>query len=184
MARRVLYRLVVAAAGLALLVFAALVGFRLASQARETASRVDAAPATGQFVTAADVGIYVQEAGPANGVPLVLIHGLAAWSETWRPTIDALAQAGYRVVAIDLPPFGYSFRPASGDYSTEAQAKRIVGVLDALKIQSAVLIGHSFGARATVQAAMRVPQRVRALVLVCARVCYGRGYPCGDQVEE
>jgi pimeloyl-ACP methyl ester carboxylesterase len=168
MARRVLYWVVVGVAGFALLLLTSLIGFRLASQARETASRVDAAPASGQFVTAADVGVYVQEAGPASGVPVLLIHGLGAWSETWRPTIDALAQAGYRVIAIDLPPFGYAFRPASGDYSTEAQAKRILGVLDALKIETAVLVGHSFGARATVEAALSAPGRVRALVLVSA----------------
>jgi|SRR5882672_698553 len=168
MARRFLTRLVAVTAGVLLLVVAALFGFRLVSQARETASRVDAAPTNGQFITAADVGIYVQEAGPPGGVPVVLIHGLGAWSETWRPTIDALAMAGYRVIALDLPPFGFSFRPASGDYSTEAQARRIVALLDALKLDSVVLIGHSFGARATVEAALSAPQRVRTLVLVCA----------------
>jgi pimeloyl-ACP methyl ester carboxylesterase len=168
MIRRVLKRLVAVVAGLLLLFVLALVGFRFASQARETASRVDAAPRAGQFITSGDVGIYVQEAGPRTGIPVVLIHGVGAWSETWRPTINVLAQVGYRVIAVDLPPFGYSFRPASGDYSTEAQAKRILGVLDALKIESAVLVGHSFGGRATVEAAMSAPQRVRALVLVCA----------------
>lgn len=167
MARRVLFWLVTAAVGLALLVLITLVGFRLASQARETVSRIDAAPPSGQFVAAADVSIYVQQAGPESGIPVVLIHGLGAWSETWRSTIDALAAAGYRVIALDLPPFGYSFRPTSGDYSTATQGKRILGVLDALKIDSAVLIGHSFGGRATVEAALGEPRRVRALVLVC-----------------
>jgi pimeloyl-ACP methyl ester carboxylesterase len=168
MARRLAFWLVVAVAGCALLVAAVLFAFRLASQARETESRLDTAPPGGQFITAADVGIYVQQAGPPTGVPVLLIHGLGAWSETWRATINALAQAGYRVIAIDLPPFGFSFRPASGDYSTAAQARRILGVLDALKIESVVLIGHSFGARATVEAALAAPERVRALVLVCA----------------
>lgn len=168
MARRVLNWILVAAAALALLLLVLLITFRFVSQARETASRVDAAPPTGQFVTAADVSIFVQEAGPATGLPVLLVHGLGAWSETWRSTMAALAQAGYRAVAIDLPPFGFSFRPGSGDYSTEAQAKRILGVLDALKIDSAVLVGHSFGGRATVEAAFSAPARVRALVLVCA----------------
>jgi pimeloyl-ACP methyl ester carboxylesterase len=182
MARRILFRLIAGAAALALAIVTALIGFRLASQARENESRVDAAPASGQFITAADVGIYVQLAGPATGVPVMLIHGLGAWSETWRSTIDALAQAGYRVIAIDLPPFGYSFRPVTSDYSTPAQAKRIIGVLDALKIDSVVLIGHSFGARATVEAAMSQPRRVRALVLVCAALGLQEP-PGGDDVS-
>src|SRR5262249_32879499 len=42
---------------------------------------------------------------PPDGVPVVLIHGTAAWSELWRATIDALAAAGFHVVALDLPPF-------------------------------------------------------------------------------
>jgi pimeloyl-ACP methyl ester carboxylesterase len=168
MARRFVFWLVSGTAALAVALTVVLSAFRLASQARENVSRVDGAPPTGQFVTAADVGIYVQQSGPPTGVPVLLIHGVGAWSETWRPTIDALAQAGYRVIAIDMPPFGFSFRPPSGDYSTAAQAKRILGVLDALKIERAVLIGHSFGARATVEAAMLAPGRVRALVLVCA----------------
>jgi pimeloyl-ACP methyl ester carboxylesterase len=179
MARRIAFWLVATVAGLVLLVATVLFGFRLASQARETASRLDAAPAGGRFVTAADVDIYVQQAGPQTGLPVMLIHGLGAWSETWRATINALAQAGYRVIAIDVPPFGFSFRPASGDYSTAAQAKRILGVLDALKIDSVVLIGHSFGARGTVEAALAAPQRVRALVLVCAAL--GLQDPPGEE---
>ncbi len=184
MARRVLFWLTTSATLLALLIFLTLAGFRLASQARENASRIDAAPQNGEFVTAGDVGIYVQQAGPATGVPVLLVHGVGAWSETWRPTIDALAQAGYRVLAIDLPPFGYSFRPPSNDYSTEAQAKRILGVLDALKIDKAVLVGHSFGARATVEVAMRAPGRVRALVLVCAALGLQGGPDTGPSLAE
>lgn len=168
MARRVVIGLLTGTAALAIVLFVVFAGFRLASQARENASRLDAAPATGQLITAAGLGLYVQQAGPATGVPVVLVHGEGAWSETWRPTIDALARAGYRVVAIDMPPFGYSFRPPTADYSTAAQAERILGVLDALKLDHAVLVGHSIGARAAVEAAMRAPARVRTLVLVGA----------------
>jgi pimeloyl-ACP methyl ester carboxylesterase len=168
MLRRLLFRLIAAIGALVLLVAFTLLGFRIASQAREVEGRVSAAPPSGRYVTAADAQLYVQEAGPAGGVPVLLVHGLAAWSETWRATIDALTQAGYRVIAIDLPPFGYSFQPANQDYSTAAQARRVLGVLDALKIDSAVLIGHSLGARAVVEAAISAADRIRALVLVAA----------------
>ncbi|WP_035053121.1 alpha/beta fold hydrolase [Andreprevotia chitinilytica] len=151
-----------------LLVVGTLAGFRFAAQLRETGERHVVAPSSGSWVQAADVEMFVQEAGPANGQPVLFIHGTGAWSETWRPTMTALAAAGYHAIAIDLPPFGYSQRPANGDYSTEAQAKRIVGVLDSLGVKQTVLVGHSFGGRATVQAVMDAPQRFKALALVDA----------------
>lgn len=168
MLRRLVFRLIAAIGVLVLLVVFTLLGLRIASQAREVEGRVTAAPTSGRYITAADAQLYVQEAGPADGLPVLLVHGPAAWSETWRTTIDELARAGYRVVAIDLPPFGYSFQPANQDYSTAAQARRVLGVLDALKIHSAVLVGHSFGGRAVVEAAIGTPDRIRALVLVAA----------------
>jgi len=145
-----------------------LAGFRVAAAGRETHLRHDAAPKTGRFVQAADVDLFVQEEGPADGAPVVLVHGTGAWSEIWRGTMHALAGAGYRAIALDMPPFGYSSRPASGDYGDAAQARRILGALDALQIQRATLVGHSFGARPTMQATFLAPQRVERLVLVDA----------------
>ena len=72
-------------------------------------------------------GVFVQEKGPADGIPVVLFHGTAAWSELWRRTSDALAAAGFRVIALDLPPFGFSDRP--GSYTRQDQAARINDVL-------------------------------------------------------
>jgi len=109
-----------------------LAGFRIAAGRREIYSRSEAAPSTGQFVHAADVQMFVQEDGPLDGPPVVLIHGTGAWSEIWRGTMHALASAGYRAIALDMPPFGYSTRPASHDYSDSAQARRILGTLDSL----------------------------------------------------
>lgn len=114
--------------------------------------------------------MFVQVKGPDTGVPVVLIHGTAAWSELWRGTIDFLAGNGYRVIALDLPPFGFSDRPADRNYTRSAQAERIRGVLDGLKIDKAILVGHSFGGGATVETVMRYPERVRGLVLVAAAV--------------
>ena len=83
------------------------------AHARETRTRLEAAPSRGRFVQAADVEIFVQELGP-SGAPVVLfVHGMGAWSELWRETLAATAAAGFRAVALDLPPFGYSQRPAN-----------------------------------------------------------------------
>jgi pimeloyl-ACP methyl ester carboxylesterase len=110
--------------------------------------------------------VFVQEHGPANGIPVVLFHGTAAWSELWRHTITPLAAAGFHVIALDLPPFGFSDRP--GGYTRQDQAARVNDVLIHLKAAPAIIVGHSFGAGAATELVMRYPDRARALVLVDA----------------
>jgi pimeloyl-ACP methyl ester carboxylesterase len=155
-----------------------LAGFRVAAARREVFSRSEAAPSTGHFFPAADVRMFVQEDGPLDGPPVVLIHGTGAWSEIWRGTMHALAGAGYRAIALDMPPFGYSTRPASNDYGDSAQARRILVALDSLGVKRFTFVGHSFGGRATMEATFMAPERVSRLVLVDAALDLTRG--CGD----
>ncbi|MEP6494973.1 MAG: alpha/beta hydrolase [bacterium] len=163
--RRAIIAIVVIVIGLPSLVLAC---FRFAAARRETVSRTAAAPRTGRFVRAADVEMYVQETGPHDGAPVLLIHGTGAWSEIWRRTLDTLAALGYHGVAIDMPPFGYSDRPANADYGDEAQARRILGVIAALGLDRVTLVGHSFGARPTMEAFFLDGSRIARLVLVDA----------------
>ena len=144
----------------------ALLTYSWRSRRREAFSRYDAAPKTGRFVKAGDVDLFIQEAGPAKGPALLLIHGLAGWSETWRETLDAAAARKMRAIAVDMPPLGYSQRPDDASYDDAAQAGRLLALLDALKLSRAAIVGHSFGARAAVALAVRAPKRVRALVIV------------------
>lgn len=160
---------------LVLVLIVALTGFRIAASLREKASRTEAAPSTGRFVDAGDVEVFVQELGPTSGNPVLLVHGTGAWSAIWRETMEALAIEGYRAIALDLPPFGYSERPRAPSYGTHAQGERILAVLDALGIRSATLVGHSFGARPTMEALFLAPARVRSLVLVDAALGLGEG---------
>ena len=141
-------------------------GFRAAAVGRETRTRTKAAPISGRFVRAADVEMHVQETGPADGPPVLLIHGTGAWSEIWRKTLDTLASRGFHAVAVDMPPFGYSERPANVSYSDESQARRILGVIEGLGLANVTLVGHSFGGRPTMTAFLLDPSRVSALVLV------------------
>lgn len=139
-----------------------------AAAAHEQQANRDAAPGTGRFVKAAGLEVFVQEAGPADGRAVLLIPATAAWSETWRATLDALGKAGCRAISIDLPPFGYSERPTADAFSRREQAARIVGALDALGVREVTLVGHSIAGRATLEAAMLDRPRVQALVLVAA----------------
>ncbi len=139
--------------------------FYIQSIFRETKERHEAAPATGTFVQAGDVEIHILDMGPKDGQAILFIHGTGAWSEFWRETMTPLAEAGYRCIAIDIPPFGYSEKPATPSFGNEAQAKRIIALMDALEIDSAILFGHSFGGGATLETALMIPERIDALIL-------------------
>lgn len=148
------------------LLLAVILFFYIQANVRETKTREEAAPPTGQFVQAGDVELFIQEIGPVDGQPILFIHGTAAWSELWRETMTALAKAGYRCIAIDIPPFGFSERPPTASYGNADQAKRIVDLMDALGIEHAILLGHSFGGGATMETALIIPHRIDALVLL------------------
>ncbi len=152
---------------LLILVFLVLVFFNWKTNQREIKTLTESAPATGHFVTSNNTQIFIQEAGPISGQAVLLVHGTGAWSEIWRETMTALGKAGFHAIAIDLPPFGYSER-LNGvlEYSRENQAKRIIGVLDALNIKNAILVGHSVGARPTIEATLENPEKISKLILV------------------
>src|SRR5579862_7885270 len=110
---------------------------RLAAHLRETEVASAAAPADGKFVESGLGRMFVMDLGPDDGVPVVLFHGTAAWSKLWWQTTAALKNAGYRPLAPDLPPFGYSDR--QGGYTRSEQASRIDDVLTALGAKRAVI---------------------------------------------
>src|SRR3954454_22312834 len=116
--------------------------FRLAASIRETGTRPQLAPRTGHLVPTRSGGVFVQEKGPEDGVPVVLFHGTAAWSELWRHTSDVLAADGFHVIALDLPPFGFSYRP--GSYPRLARDTRLGGLLESKNVRPAIIVGHSF----------------------------------------
>ena len=140
--------------------------FWVRAEIHESKTREDIAPPTGRFVKAGDVELFIQEMGPVDGQDIVFIHGTAAWSGLWRETMAPLADAGYHCIAIDIPPFGFSEKPVADSYGNQAQAKRIIALMDALEVQRAILIGHSFGGGATMETALMVPDRIEALVLL------------------
>lgn len=141
-------------------------GFRLAAALREVSDRDAVAPSFETSIATRSGRLFLQDKGSRDGTAVVLIHGTAAWSQLWWRTTDALTAAGYRVVALDMPPFGFSDRP--GSYTRTDQAGRIADVLAGLGIGKAIIVGHSFGAGAATEFALRFPDRVRGLVLVDA----------------
>lgn len=109
--------------------------------------------------------VRVVEAGPEEGVPVVLVHGWACSAYSFRHTIPALAAAGRRVVAVDLLGHGLSDKPlAASLYSAHGLTSHVVAVLDALGAPRADLVGHSLGGGLAVRVALHHPERVRRLV--------------------
>lgn len=159
---------------LAVLIAALLVptGFRIAAMLRETQTAAELRPATGRMIATRMGGIYLQEVGPPDGSPLLLAHGTAAWSGLWADTMTRLADEGYRAIAFDMPPFGFSDRPPEPDYRRETQAQRILALSEALGTRP-ILIAHSFGAAPAVEAAMIDPAAFTGLVLVNGAVGLG-----------
>lgn len=130
-----------------------------------------------ELVEVSGVGLHVARyphEGAAPAPTFVLLHDYAFWSYAFEPIAPALAAHG-AVVAFDRPGFGLSERPLpEGDryavgfdpYTPEAQVALAVGLLDALGVEQAVLVGNGMGGRVALDTALAHPERVRALVLL------------------
>lgn len=135
---------------------------------RETRSAEQLAAGKGRWIGVGDADLYVQEWGRPGDPTLLLTHGTGAWSGTWFALPAALAEGGWRVVAVDLPPFGLTqTRGADSavDYTRAAQATRLLMLIEQLGAP-VTLVGHSFGAGPALEAALRGGTRLRQLVLV------------------
>lgn len=103
-----------------------------------------------------------------DGPVFVLVHGLGGRWQHWAENIPELAEHG-RVVAVDLPGFGRSGRPAGG-YSFDAFADAIAELVEHLNLPPVVLVGHSLGGPLAVRFAHRHREKVAAIVLAAGTV--------------
>jgi pimeloyl-ACP methyl ester carboxylesterase len=127
-----------------------------------------------RFITAAGVRARIVEEGA--GEPVLLVHGLAGWIENWAFTMPALAAAGFRAIACDLPGFGQTERSPRARYfdaDDPYYVRFLAEVCDTLRIEPAHLVGHSLGGAIASCAAVCTPGRFRSLTLV-APAGYGR----------
>src|SRR4030088_954669 len=103
---------------------------------------------------------------PAQDRPLILVHGLLLSQEMHRPLAKDLARRGNRVITIDLLGHGKSDRPRDmWRYSMAFYGEQIVGLMDHLEIDQAVVMGTSLGANAALEVAASKPDRLRGLVI-------------------
>jgi pimeloyl-ACP methyl ester carboxylesterase len=119
------------------------------------------------FIDVDGVGIHWADVGENSGLaPVVLLHGLNNSALSWSSVAPLLA-ADRRVLMPDLPGHGQSDRPNAG-YRLDWYAHIIARWLEAVGVEQADLVGHSFGGGIAQMLLLECPERIRRLVLVAA----------------
>jgi pimeloyl-ACP methyl ester carboxylesterase len=116
-------------------------------------------------VEADGVRVFYREAGPADAPVLLLLHGYPASSHMFRELIPRMA-TNYRVIAPDLPGFGFTTVPAERNYkySFDALARTMEAFVDALGLKKYALYIFDYGAPVGLRLAVAHPERVTAIV--------------------
>lgn len=106
-------------------------------------------------------GVEIETFIAGRGTPVVLCHGFPEVAYSWRHQVGPLVDAGYRVIVPNQRGFGASSRPVEVEaYDLDSLSGDIVGLLDALGEERAVLVGHDWGAPVVWHTALRHPERV------------------------
>lgn len=126
-------------------------------------------------------GLNVHYKSFGSGEPVfILLHGFGASLFSWREVTESLSQFG-TVIAYDRPAFGLTERPLEWEgeipYSQNSQVELVIGLMDALNIEQATLIGNSAGGTISMLTALKYPERIQSLILVDPAVYAGGGAP-------
>jgi pimeloyl-ACP methyl ester carboxylesterase len=108
---------------------------------------------------------YVELGRGSEKGTLVFVHGLGSYLKFWWYQLDAFAKDGWHVVALDLPGYGKSEKPASFPYTMEAMADAARELVIGLGVERPIVVGHSMGGQTALSWAIRHPDELRALVL-------------------
>ena len=118
---------------------------------------------THRFMETNGIRMHIAEAG--QGPLVLLLHGFPELWYSWRHQLPALAQARYHAVAADQRGYGQTDRPVQIDQYTQLHlVGDIIGLLDALHEEQAVVVGHDWGAWIAWDAALLRPDRIRGVV--------------------
>ena len=142
--------------------------YSLADRSRESLIRQYRLPSS-RFMTIDGVDLHYTDDG--QGPAIVLMHGNVGSLRMWNDWVDPLVAAGYRVIRLDLPSHGLTgpnpeWTRAPMRESMDRNILLVDGLLDALKVERAALVGTSFTGIIAYRMAARTPQRAAALVLI------------------
>ncbi len=149
--------------------------------ALDTVPTLQLADPDSQFTEVDGLTAHFKSAGSGERA-LLLLHGFGASVFSWREVMQPLAENA-TVIAFDRPAHGLTERPLAGEwegpspYSVQSQAEQTVGLMDALGIERAILVGNSAGGTVALLTALSNPERVAGLVLVSPAVYSSGGLP-------
>jgi pimeloyl-ACP methyl ester carboxylesterase len=113
------------------------------------------------------IRIRVVERGDPTAPPVLLVHGWGCSAFVFRRNMPALADAGFRAIAVDLKGHGLSDKPVAPDeYTIESLVEHLLEILDALELDRPALAAHSLGSSLIYHFASRYPNRARCLGLL------------------
>jgi pimeloyl-ACP methyl ester carboxylesterase len=119
-----------------------------------------------------DIGgllLHVVQAGPADGRPVILLHGFPDFWIGWRHQIEALASAGFRVIAPDQRGYNLSDKPSgTREYTVEKLVDDVKRLADTLRLERFHLVGHDWGGIVAWSSAAILTQRLDKLVILNA----------------
>jgi pimeloyl-ACP methyl ester carboxylesterase len=122
----------------------------------------------GEFVEVDGARLYYYAAGTRSKAdPLLFLHGFPASSHLWRGVVPHIP-AGNRIVVADLLGYGRSDRPGEHDVSIAGHAARVVGLMDALKIERCAVVGHDLGGGIAQHLAVEHGARVSRIALIAS----------------
>jgi len=110
-------------------------------------------------------GINISYIEKGEGSPLVFVHGIPTSSFLWRHMIGELSARG-RIIALDLPGFGFSDPSQNGDYTISNYARIFESFLEALSVEKATLVCHDFGGPIVLTYALRHPEKYHRLIIL------------------
>jgi pimeloyl-ACP methyl ester carboxylesterase len=110
-------------------------------------------------------GIEIAFRRAGSGPPLLLLHGIPTSSRIWD-AVGAELVGGFDAIAPDMLGYGESAKPVDRDVSMAAQARLMPGLLDALGVERAIVVGHDLGGAVAQWLAVDAPDRVAGLMLV------------------
>jgi 2-hydroxy-6-oxonona-2,4-dienedioate hydrolase len=129
--------------------------------------------AESEFKTVEGIELHFRQFGDDAGSAgnILLVHGFAGSTFSWRHLIPALELEGYRVIAVDLPGFGLSERTTTFAYTSTARAELLWALLNTIEPGARWhLVGHSMGGGTIAAMALQKPEMVESLVLVAGAI--------------